>query len=424
MVADAADLKFDPFAPGPHDQRPAIFAELRERAPIYHTDSDLWVVSRFEDVKSIQAMPDRFSSRPNPYDGGAAQATEGAGLDPEALERLLALVSVMPVDMGEMAEAQSIASSDAPQHTRLRRIVSRGFTPARIAQIAATIQAIVDRCLAGAGDLDGFDVIERLAVPLPVEMISDILGIADAGYAQVKQWSDRFAEAGVGDLRNTQEGQLALLNALKEFSTFFVPLIDARRTDPQDDVVSAMVRAVDEDTLSTAETVSMAITIMVAGNETSTNLIGNTVVELLSNPDQLALLLAEPALLTGAVEEANRLTTPIQVAFREATGDTEIAGTRIPKGAIVALHMAAANRDPRQYSEPDRFLVARPRSKSLSFGHGVHFCLGAHLAIQEVTTAIGGLLPHLEGLRLADAPLELNPSAILNGWRRVELVRP
>ena len=161
-----------------------------------------------------------------------------------------------------------------------------------------------------------------------------------------------------------------------------------------------MVAAIDNESLSNVETLMVAITIMVAGNETSTNLIGNAVVELLSHPDQLKLLLDDPGLLPNAVDEANRLTSPIQFAFREATEDNEIAGTSIPKGAIIALHMAAANRDPRRFDEPDRFLITRPPGKNLAFGHGIHFCLGAHLAGQEVRTAVGGLLPYLDRLEL------------------------
>jgi cytochrome P450 len=420
MPTGATDLHFDPFDPGPREHRPAIFAELRERVPVYRTDADVWVVSRFDDVKFVQSTPELFSSRPNPYDAGAADPD--AEVDPAVIEHFLAIAEVMPIDLAEMTAAQNIVAADPPVHTRMRRIVSRGFTPARIAKLATTIDEIVDRCLADAGDLDGFDVIDGLAIPLPVEMIADILGIGDAHFGQVKQWSDQFS-AGAAGIRNTAEGQLALLNALKEFSSFYVPLIEARRADPQDDVISAMVRAVDEDTLSTVETLMMAITMMVAGNETSTNLIGNTVVELYSNPDQLALLLDDPTLIPNTVEEANRLTAPIQFAFREATQDTEVAGTSIPKGAIIAVHMAAANRDAMYFDDPDRFVINRPRVKNLSFGNGAHFCLGAHLATQEVTTAIGKLLPHLSDLRLSDDPLELNPNPVLNGWQRVQLVR-
>ena len=212
-----------------------------------------------------------------------------------------------------------------------------------------------------------------------------------------------------------------MLRTVKEFSTYFVPLIEARRVEPRNDLVSAMVAAIDNESLSNVETLMVAITIMVAGNETTTNLIGNTVVELLANPDQLKLLLDDPSLLPTAVDEGNRLTSPIQFAFREATEDTEIAGTPIPKGAIIALHMAAANRDPRRFDDPDRFLINRPPGKNLAFGHGIHFCLGAHLAGQEVRAAIGGLLPYLDRLKLTDAPLQRNPTALLNGWQRIEL---
>ncbi|WP_330255019.1 cytochrome P450 [Nocardia sp. NBC_00565] len=418
MSADGADLTFDPFAPGPRDQLPAIFAELRERAPIYHTTSDIWVVSRFDDVKSVQSRPELFSSRPNPYEG---QAETNPEINPEVLEQLLALAAGIPVDMAELASARSIAAADPPQHTRMRRIVSRGFGPRRIEEMAVAIKAITDRCLAGIEAESSFDLVERLAIPLPVEMICHILGIDGSQYTQVKSWSDAFAAVAGGDISDPAERHQLMLRTIKEFSTFFVPLIEERRKNPQSDLVSAMVRAIDDEALSNVETLMMAVTIMVAGNETSTNLIGNTVVELLSNPEQLALLLDDPSLLPNAVEEANRTTAPIQFAFREATDDTELAGTKIPKGAIIALHMAAANRDPRCFEDPDSFLITRPAVKNLSFGYGIHYCLGAHLAGQEVRAAVGRLLPHLGKLELAGAPLERNPSVLLNGWQRVEL---
>src|ERR1700736_1801724 len=412
------DLIFDPFKPGPRDQLPEVLAELRERFPVYRTSSDIWVVSRFDDVKAVQSNPQQFSSRPNPYEGAAPPDDE---MKPEVLDRLLALAAGIPVDMAEMASAKTIAAADPPQHTRMRRIVSRGFTPPRIKEMADAINDIVDRCLTGIGDLPSFDLVERLAVPLPVEVICHILGIDRSEYGRAKRWSDAFAAAAGAEFSSPAERNELMLSTIKEFSTYFVPLIEARRTEPRNDLVSAMVAAIDNESLSNVETLMVAITIMVAGNETSTNLIGNTVVELLSNPDQLKLLLDDPALLPNAVDEANRLTAPIQFAFREATEETEIADTTIPRGAIVALHMAAANRDPRRFEDPDRFLITRPAAKNLAFGHGIHFCLGAHLAGQEVRAAIGGMLPYLDHLELTDAPLQRNPTALLNGWQRVEL---
>jgi cytochrome P450 len=416
MTAGGTDLEFEPFTPGPSDQLPTVLAELRERFPVYHTSSDIWVISRFDDVKAVYSTPELFSSRPNPYEGAAPADDE---MTPEVLDRLVALASGIPVDMTEMASAKTIAAADPPQHTRMRRIVSRGFTPPRIKEMATAIEEIVDRSLAGIEDQSTFDLVQQLAVPLPVEMICHILGIDRSQYSQVKRWSDAFAAAAAADHRAAERNEL-MLATVKEFSTYFVPLIEARRADPKNDLVSVMVAAIDNESLSNVETLMMSITIMVAGNETSTNLIGNTVVELLSNPDQLTLLRDNPTLLPNAVDEANRLTSPIQFAFREATKDTEIAGTPIPKGAIIALHMAAANRDPRRFDDPDRFLIDRPPGRNLAFGHGIHFCLGAHLAGQEVRTAIGGLLPHLDRLELV-GPLQRNPTALLNGWKKVEL---
>jgi cytochrome P450 len=419
LSADGSVLEFEPFRPGPREQLPAVYAELRERFPVYRSGSNIWVISRFDDVKAVQSNPAVFSSRPNPYEGDSTPSD--AEMKPEVIERLMALAAGIPVDMNEMASAKTIAAADPPQHTRMRRIVSRGFTPPRIKEMATAISTIVDRCLAGIGDLPSFDVVERLAVPLPVEMICHILGIDRSEYGRAKRWSDAFAAGADIYSSSPAERNELMLSTIKEFSTYFVPLIEARRTDPRNDLVSAMVAAIDNESLSNVETLMVAITIMVAGNETSTNLIGNTVVELLTNPDQLQLLLDDPSLLPNAVDEANRLSAPIQFAFREATEETEVAGTTIPKGAIVALHMAAANRDPRRFEDADRFLITRPAAKNLSFGHGIHFCLGAHLAGQEVRAAIGGLLPYLDHLELTDAPLQRNPTALLNGWQKVEL---
>jgi len=419
LSADGSVLQFEPFKPGPTEQLPAVYAELRERFPVYRSASNIWVISRFDDVKAVQSNPALFSSRPNPYEGDSAPAD--AEMKPEVIERLIALTAGIPVDMNEMASAKTIAAADPPQHTRMRRIVSRGFTPPRIKEMADAITEIVDRCLTGISELPSFDLVERLAVPLPVEMICHILGIDRSEYGRAKCWSDAFAAAAGNNFSSAAERNELMLRTIKEFSTYFVPLIDARRVEPRNDLVSAMVAAIDNESLSNVETLMVAITIMVAGNETTTNLIGNAVVELLANPDQLKLLLDDPSLLPNAVDEANRLTTPIQFAFREATEDTVVADTTIPKGAIVALHMAAANRDPRRFDEPDRFLINRPAGKNLAFGHGIHFCLGAHLAGQEVRAAIGGLLPHLDRLKLNDAPLQRNPTALLNGWQRVEL---
>jgi cytochrome P450 len=207
----------------------------------------------------------------------------------------------------------------------------------------------------------------------------------------------------------------------KEFSSFFHPLIEERRVAPESDLISDMVRAVESETLNTPEALMMAITLMVAGNETSTNLIGNTLVELWQHPDQLKLIRNDPGLAQGAVEESNRYTSPIQFNFRETLEDAEVAGTLIPKGSTVVLHLAAANRDPRQFNDPDEFLIERPPGKNVAFGHGIHFCIGSHLATREVCSAISGLLPHLDRFELDISRLQRQPTMLLNGWQRIAL---
>src|ERR1700719_905884 len=220
MSANESDFIFDPFKPGPQDQLPQVLAELRERFPVYHTSSDIWVVSRFDDVKAVQSNPQQFSSRPNPYEGAAPPDDE---MKPEVLDRLLALAAGLPVVMAEMAPAKPIAAADPPQHTRMRRIVSRGFTPPRIKEMADAITEIVDRCLSGIGDLPSFDLVERLAVPLPVEMICHILGIDRSEYGRAKRWSDVFAAHAGGAFSSAAERTELMLSTVREFSTYFVP---------------------------------------------------------------------------------------------------------------------------------------------------------------------------------------------------------
>jgi cytochrome P450 len=213
-----SDLGFEPFKPGPPERLPAIYAELRERFPVYRTGSNIWVISRFDDVKAVQSNPVVFSSRPNPYEGDAAQAD--AEIKPEVVERLMALAAGIPVDMAEMASAKTIAAADPPQHTRIRRIVSRGFTPPRIKEMADAIDAIVERCLVGIDTEPSFDVVQRLAVPLRVAMICHILGIDRSEYRRAKRWSDAFATAAGGELSGPAERNELMLSTIKEFSTY------------------------------------------------------------------------------------------------------------------------------------------------------------------------------------------------------------
>jgi cytochrome P450 len=416
-----SEIEFEPFAPLPTSDLLEVLARLRDNEPVYHTRSDLWVVTRWQDVRLIQSTPEVFSSKAN-ADNAMAMPTN-ADADPEQLEQLMALMEGFPVDVEEVTKARTIIAADPPDHTRIRRIVSRGFTPRRIAEMTKKIEEIINECVSGIDEVEEYEVVQRLAVPLPVRMIADLLGVDAENYHDVKRWSDYFVSVVGGALRDTPEGAILAIKMFKEFSSFFHPLIEERRASPQNDLISDMVRAVESETLNTPEALMMAITLMVAGNETSTNLIGNTLVELLQHPDQLELLRKDPRLVSAAAEEGNRYTSPIQFNFRETLEDAQVAGTLIPKGSTVVLHLAAANRDPGQFSDPDEFLVERQSGKNLAFGHGIHFCIGSHLATQEVSSAISGLLPHLDRFELDTSRLERQPTMLLNGWQRIVLTR-
>ena len=415
------DFQFDPFAPMPFDELPPIWSTLRDHFPVYRTQYDMWVVSRYEDVRFIQHSPQLFSSKPN-ADEASALPTDAMD-NPEQMERLMAVMAGFPneVDVEELVKARTIVAADPPDHTRLRRIVNRGFTPGSIERITAKIEAIAEECLVGIETDEVYEVVSRLAIPLPVAVIADLLGVEPSMRLKIKEWSDGIAEASVGDIRGTAEAATIAMTVMREFSEYLAPLIEERRTDPKDDVISAMVRSMESETLTTPEALMMAQTIMAAGNETTTDLIGNAVIALYDHPDQLAMLRNDPSLLPSAVEEANRFSTPIQFNFREALQDYEIAGTVIPKGATIIMYLAAANRDPRQFDDPDAFRIDRPVGTNLSFGHGIHFCLGAHLSRQEVRIALSKLMPHLERFDLDTATLGRNPFMVLRGVPAIPL---
>jgi cytochrome P450 len=422
MTAEAAtDFQFDPFAPTPVSALPPIWATLRDHFPVYRTAYDMWVVSRYEDVRFIQQNPQLFSSKPN-ADEASALPTDAAD-NPEQMQRLMAVVAGFPqeVDVQELVNARTIVAADPPDHTRLRRIVNRGFTPGSIERIAARIEAIVDECLEGIETDEVYELVSRLAIPMPVAVIADLLGVEPAMRPKIKEWSDGIAAASVGDIRGTAEAATLAMTVMREFSEYLAPLIEQRRTDPKDDILSAMVRSMESETLTTPEALMMAQTIMAAGNETTTDLIGNAVVAFYDHPDQLELLRADPALLPAAVEEALRFSTPIQFNFREALQDYEIAGTVIPKGATIIMYLAAANRDPRQFEDADTFRITRPVGGNLALGHGIHFCLGAHLARLEGRIALAKLLPHFDRFELDTASLGRNPFMVLHGVPAIPL---
>jgi cytochrome P450 len=416
------DVYYEPWDPSCRVGLFETYQRLILEAPVYQAPSGTWVVSSYAGVDYILSRPELFSNRPNQDEtiGFPPKLDVTSSDGEELLQRLMAVAAELPLNFDELLTARVIVGADAPQHTRQRRIVNRGFTPRRVAALQSRIDEIVMSRLEGIENTTSFDILEDLAIPVPVGVIADLLSVEESRHSDVRRWSDLLATLPSSENRGSTESTFALLGMLKEFADYFVPLIEARRAEPQDDMISDLVRAVELDTMTVTETVLFILVVMSAGNETTTNLIGNTVIQLLQNPAQLALLTANPEMMTGAIEESARHQSPFQFLFREAIEDVEVCGVTIPAGGIVAILIGAANRDPDVFQDPDVFDITR-ETPHLGFGKGIHFCLGAPLARLEAQRALGALLPHLHRFRLSDEPLELNDSLLIRGHRSVLL---
>jgi cytochrome P450 len=306
---------------------------------------------------------------------------------------------------------------DAPDHTRVRGLVSKAFTPRRVAALGERVARLVDELLDGALAKGSLDVIRDLGEPLPAIVIAELLGVPAADHREFKQWSSELLAEGPGRAfqAGAQERTAALFGRLRDYMR---GIVAERRRAPGEDLISGLIEAqAERDALSEGELVSTSLLLLIAGHETTTNLIGNGLLALLRHPDQLERLLREPALLENAIEELLRYDSPVQATVRIATEDVALGDDVIPKDAAALVLLGAANRDPAVFVEPDRLDLARENVRHLSFGLGTHFCLGAGLARLEARTAFRALLARFPRLSLAtDAP-EYRPNPFLRGLR-------
>jgi hypothetical protein len=303
---------------------------------------------------------------------------------------------------------------DPPRHTRLRRLVNKAFTPRMVARLRPRIEALVDELLEGSGRCGEMDVIRDLAYPLPVIVIAEMLGLPPADRDRLKRWSDDLSA--LVDPLQASGGLVRLEQTFAEVTEYFGQVFAARRAAPQDDLISALVAAEDGgDTLGELELLALSMLILGAGHETTTNLIGNAVVALLRHPRERRRLQDDPALLPTAVEEFLRWDSPVQLTDRVVGEDCEIAGRRVRKGSMVVALLGAANRDPAVFADPDALDLGRADNPHLSFGHGVHFCLGAALARLETEAAIGALLRRFPAFTGDPHPTCYRRSMVLRG---------
>jgi cytochrome P450 len=304
-----------------------------------------------------------------------------------------------------------------PDHTRLRRLVSKAFTVRRVAELRPRIQEITDRLLDAVTPAGRADLVADLALPLPVTVISELLGVPPEDRHGFQEWTNVMLAQ-----RLDRPDKEAMDSAWHKMWTYLENLISDKRARPADDMLSALIAARDDEgRLDEDELIAMAFLLLVAGYITTVNLIGAGMAALLSHPDQLKLLLNDPALLPGAVEEFLRYDGPVNPGVvRFPTEDLEIGGVRVPRGATVLIATAVADRDPARFADPDRLDVTRTENAHLAFGHGAHYCLGAPLARLEGEIAIGTALRRLPDLALAVPPEELDwQVASLRGPKRL-----
>ena len=333
------------------------------------------------------------------------------------------LTSVYGDDSEKPALPHSMLFRDPPDHTRLRALVSKAFTPRMIETMRDHIQEIVDRLLDRVQDAGRMDVMEDLAYPLPVTVICEMLGVPVTDHASIRGWSADIARSldAIG-LPSDQEIVERGRTSRRALAGYFRRLVPERRARPQQDLLSGLIAAEEQgDKLSQDEVIAMCLLLFIAGHETTVNLIGNGTLALLRHPDQMRKLQADPALIGNAVEELLRYDSPVQRTARIASVDAEVGGQPMPKGTMVITALGAANRDPAQFSDPDVLDVTRKDPRHISFGFGIHFCLGAPLARVEGQLALGTLLRRMPKLALAEANPEWRESSVLRGLKRLDV---
>ena len=415
-------ISFDPLrdvrTPDPYP----LYRALRDHAPVHRAPgSGHYCVSRYDDVQHVLRSPDLFSSRAMLTVLLPAGADGELPLTPRVLWFTARLIWKARLNPYLLRKNPSLISSDSARHDKLRAIVNRGFTPRRIALWEERARAIVAESVAKLDRGDAFDLVEDLAIPLPVRVIAEMLGIAPERRSDFKRWSDTIIATSTGAGRANPFAP-HVLATFYECISYLAEIARERRRAPADDLISAIVSPGEGGALHPQDAMQFVMLLLVAGNETTTNLIGNAANALLDHPEQLARVAANPELVPDAIEEALRFDSPVQLVFRLATADTEIAGVRIPKGAVVVPLIASANRDERRFPDADRFDVARRPQGHVAFGFGKHFCLGASLARLEARVALEALAPRLLALRKRDPEPPRLDSFLVRGPAQLALV--
>lgn len=388
-TATAPTAAVDPFAPEHRENPYTAYRALRDQGRIvWSEEQEAFLVTRYQDCIDVLRHPAASSSMANADNRGRRE-------------------SIADTPMA-MLEARPMLFSDPPVHTRLRGLVSKAFTPRTVEAMRPHIVELVDRLLDDAeaqAQHDGvIDIVRDLAFPLPVIVIAELLGVPLEDQEQLKPWSADLART-IDPVVTMETAAQAAMSGM-QFINYLNGLIEQRRARPGDDLLTALIAAEEGgEHLNHEELLIMCILLFVAGHETTQNLIGNGMLALVRHPQQMQALRADPALTKNAVEEMLRWDPPVQLTGRHLLDDAEIAGAPVRKGQSVITLLAAANRDPDVFSDPDALILSRDNAnRNVSFGHGIHFCLGAPLARAEAQAAFPKLLERFGSIELAAEP--------------------
>ena len=375
-----------------------FYAALRARAPVHRSRLlNAWLFTRHADVDAVLRGHRTFGTDPRK---GTLTARQAALLPPPEEYTLLLL--------------------DPPDHTRLRSLVGKAFTPRAVAALEGRIRRIMGSLLDDIEDTASFDLVSAIAQPLPMTVIAEMLGVEARDRARFKVWSEKRARL-LEPTVSLRERRVALA-ATAAFDAYFRAVIAARRVAPRDDILSALVQAEDGgDRLSEREMLNMLRLLLVAGNETTANLIGNGMLALLRSPGQLRRLRDDPGLISSAVDELLRFDAPVQATFRRVLSDCEVAGVGLRKRDNLCVLIGAANRDPEVFDDPDRLDVARAHCPHLSLGRGVHHCIGSVLARLEGRIAFEMLLERFAHIALLDERPRFRHGVVLRGLHSLPL---
>jgi cytochrome P450 len=371
------------------------YQTMRQSAPVYFDNQrDSWNVYRYDDVQRVLSDYGIFSSQFAGDRSGAANPGQPF--------------------------AASMISTDPPRHRQLRALVTQAFTPRAVEALAPRITAIVEDLLDRVMGQGRFDIIRDFGYPLPVTVIAELLGIPPADREQFKKWSDAIVSMGFA---GGADGQPYYGDAARDMSRYFLGMIEERRGHPGDDLISGLLAAsIDGQHLTPPELLGFGCLLLVAGNETTTNLLGNALLTFTDHPELWERLRQEPALVPDAIEEVLRYWSPVQSMFRMTTASVELSGQTLPAGAWVVAWIGSANHDEAQFTEPERFELGRSPNRHLGFGQGIHYCLGAPLARLEAKIALTAMLQRFRMVeRIAEAPLERLPSMIVYGLRSLPI---